>query len=268
MFEFEWLMPRFEMDGAIGAASSDGAGSAEPLSVAAGAEAPVVGSAPAAAPVDGGTVPDVSQQESFATRLREATGKIEERYKPIQGHYSNLEKVAKLAGFEDPGEYLSALEAHAKQQHDAAEAQRLQVDPETYRQYFAPLKEDLNQSKQQLAQLQQSELQRTVKAEFDRLRSAHPDFESVQDKVLDLASERGYPLEEAYKLIVFDERVNAAKQAGQQEAIQKLQANAAASPGAVGGDAPDQSFDFTKLSKDERQKYYERAKRGELKSLR
>lgn len=264
--KWNWLIPLLNVDGDIGAASID-ATSAEPPSVVVGADAPADGIAPAAAShEEGSLVPDVSQQESFATRLREEKSRIEEQYKPITTHYSQLEQVAKIAGFNDVGEYLTALDEHARQQHAAAEAQRLNVDEETYRQYFAPLNDDLNRTKQELQRLQQSEIERNVRSDYERLKAAHPDFESVRDKVFEIAQQRVLPLEDAYKLVVFDDRVNAAKLAGQQEAISKLSANAQSSPGSLGGDAPNQQFDFTKLSAEDREKYYERAKRGEFRN--
>ncbi|MDQ6418678.1 hypothetical protein RB620_04425 [Paenibacillus sp. LHD-117] len=269
--KWEWLNPLHNADGDIGAASGDGAASAEPPSVAAGTE-PATGGAPAAAPQTTGGEPTsagVTQQESFATRLREQTSKIEERYKPYETRNTRLEAVAKTAGFEDVDSYLEALDQHAQQQHAANEARRLNVDEETYQKYFAPVKQELNRTQQELQTLRNAESERAVRSEYDRLMSDNPDFVNIQDKVFDLVMERpGLTLTDAYKLVSYDEKVNAAKLAGQQEALQKLQANAAASPGAVGGDAPNQSFDITKLPKEEREKLYERAKRGELKSLR
>ncbi|MFX3633725.1 MAG: hypothetical protein ACE3L7_25570 [Candidatus Pristimantibacillus sp.] len=275
MFEFEWMNPLLNADGDIGAASTSSESAAivsESPSVAAGAEASATGNAPAVDTTQGNetvtATPDVSQQESFASRLKEERSKIEGQYKPIQTAYTQLEQVARIAGFNDVGQYLNALDQHAKEQHAAAEANRLGVDEETYKQFFAPVHDELSQTKQELQRLQQSDLERQVRADYDRLKSQYSDFESVQDKVFAIAEQRVLPLEDAYKLAVFEERVTAAKQEGQAAAIQAMKANANSATGSVGGDAPNQDFDFTKLSPDERAKYYERAKRGELKSLR
>jgi len=266
MLKWTWMQPRCEADGDMGAGSAAPDVPVTP-SVEAGAEAPAEGIAPAAAPEGAPAAPDVTQQESFATRLKEERSKIEADYTPHKTRSTQIEQIAKAAGFQDAETYLAALDAHVQRQAAADAAQRLGVDEETYNQFFKPVHEELNTTKQELQQLRQADLNRQVKADYDRLSSQYPDFVGLQDQVFDLAEKRRMPLEDAYKLVAFDSRIEAAKTEGQAAAVQAIKANAGAATGPVGGDAPNQTFDFTKLTREQRSQYYEKAKRGELKSL-
>ncbi|WP_127580178.1 hypothetical protein [Paenibacillus koleovorans] len=270
---FTWMLPLFDQEGVIGAASGAAESSAPP-SVAAGAETPGAGTAPAPAPTSGTTPapaasPDVTQQESFAARLKEERTKLEADYAPHKATATRLEKIAKNAGFKNTTEYLAALDSHVTATLAEAEAERLGVDQETYNKFFAPVHSELESTKSQLQKLQQAEIHRQIKADYEGLKQQYgADFESIQDKVFDLAEQRGLPLVDAFKLLSFDTRVSSAKLEGQAAAVAAIKQNAQSSTGAAGGDAPDQRFDFTKLTPDQRQAYYEKAKRGELKSLR
>lgn len=268
MLEFQWMNPRLEGEGDIGAASSAPEVPVTP-SVEAGAGAPAEGIAPAAAPAEP-AAPDVTQQESFAARLKEERQKLEADYTPHKTRSTEIERIAKQAGFSNAEEYIQALDADVRQRAAADAAQRLGVDEETYQTHFQPVHEELQTTKDRLQQLEQADLQRKVLADYERLKGnpdQYPDFVTLQDQVFDLAEKRLMPLEDAYKLVSFDSRVAKAKADGQAAAVKAIQDNANSSTGAVGGDAPSQVFDFTKLSREEREVYYEKAKRGELKSL-
>lgn len=261
MIKFRWMTPLLNADGDIGAPSGDQS------SVETGAEASDNGIAPESGQ-SGEQQPDVTSQESFAARLRESREQIEQQYAPYRQHVTKVEQIAKGLGFGSVEEYLAAAETQLQERQAAEEAQRLGVDQETYNQFFAPVHSELQQTKAELVQLRQAELQRQIRSDIEDLRREHPDFDQLQDKVFELAGQRGLPIKDAYKLAAYDAHVNAAKLAGQQEALTKLSNNAQSATGAVGGDAPDQQFDFRKLSPDQRREYYEKAKRGELKSLR
>lgn len=278
MRKFRWMMPRLEQEGAVGASSAPDVSAAPSVAAGGQSEPPGTGNAPAPAPTAGapagssapGTgAPDVSQQESFAARLKEERSKIEADYTPYKTTASQLERIAKDAGFKDTAEYLTALDNHVREQVAAEEAKRLGVDQETYNQFFAPVHSELQQTKTQLQQLQQADIRRQIQADYESLKKEYgQEFESVQEKVFDLAEQRRLPLADAFKLVSFDSKVAAAKLEGQAAAVAAIRQNAESSTGSVGGDAPNQTFDFTKLSPAEREKYYEKAKRGELKSLR
>lgn len=214
---FKWS-PLLEGDGDIGAAS---AASSESQSVDAGAAegTPAAGTAPAADPTQ---QQDVTGQASFAKRLQEERTKITGEYEPYKATASQVEQIAKAAGFKSAGEYLAALDAHVRQQQADAEAQRLGVDPAAYKEYFEPVQSELAQTKQQLQQLRQAESLRQVQADYDRLKATYPDFMTLEDQVFDLAQKRGLRLEDAYKLAAFDSRIAAVKQETEQQVLANI----------------------------------------------
>jgi hypothetical protein len=213
----------------------------------------------------------IQNEKDFAAALRARERQLQEKYEreytPYRETASKFEQIAKALGYDSGESYLQALESHAREQEALRQAEQLGLDLETYQQFFAPVHEELNRTKQELQQLRQAEIERQIRADYERLKSTYDDFEKVQDRVFEIAATRNLPLEDAYKLATFDEKIQAAKLAGQAEAVEAIRANAQSSPGPAGGDAPENRFDFTKLSREERQKLYERAKRGELRSL-
>lgn len=213
---FRWLSPLLDAEGDIGAAS---AADTETPSVEAGVETPADGSAPAASPAEGTQQPDVTQQKSFADRLKESTSKIEEQYKPYKQHSEQLQGIASSLGFQSVDDYLAAVNAQLKERQAAEEAQRLGVTPETYNQFFAPVKDDLSATKQELQRLQKAELQRMVQAERDSLAAQFPDFVGIEDQVWQVATDRRLPLTDAYKLITYDTRIAAIRQETEQQVL-------------------------------------------------
>lgn len=224
MRNFKWS-PLLEGDGGIGAASaaSELPGSS---SVETGAPegTPAAGIAPAADPAadPAGTGEDVTAQASFAKRLQEERGKIATEYEPYKAAASQVEQIAKAAGFKTGAEYLAALDAHVRQQAAEAEAQRIGVDQAAYKEYFEPVQSELAQTKQQLQRLQQADALRQVQADYDRLKAAYPDFATLEDQVFDLAQKRNLRLEDAYKLAAFDSRIAAVKQETEQQVLANI----------------------------------------------
>lgn len=232
--------------------------------------APVEGSAPSADTVETPATPTIDdkvmQQKSFAARLSQEKAKLEEAYKPHQQLSSQLEGIARRAGFSSAAEYTAALEESIRAHEAEQEAAKLGVDQETYQQHFQPTKEKLSAAEQRIAQLEQADLQRAVKAEYEGLLTTYPDFKALEQQIFDLVAVRPIKLEEAYKLVSFDNKIAQAKAEGEAAAVRALQSNADSSTGPVGGDAPSQTFDFTKLSPTERESYYRKALNGELKN--
>ncbi len=210
---FKWLSPLLNVDGDIGAVSEGTDEVTEQSSVETGDETPADGSAPAAAPED------VTQQESFAARLKQEREKIEQQYQPAKQHASRVEQIAKAAGFPSVEEYLDAVDAQLKEREAAEAAERMQVDQETYNQFFAPVNAELQQTKAELDRLRQSDLERQIKADYDRLSNQYPDFKQHEDAIWQLATERRLPLEDAYKLVSYDSRIAAAKLETEQQVL-------------------------------------------------
>ncbi len=210
---FKWLNPLLNAEGDIGAASITD--TPEPSSVETGNE-PDLGTAPEPATE---STPDVTQQKAFAERLKEQTSKLEEKYKPFQQHFDQLQGIASALGFKSADEYLAAVNAQLKEKQAADEAQRLGVSPETYNQFFAPVKDDLSATKQELKQLRQAEFERKVQAERDTLAAQHPDFVDVEEQVWQIATDRRIPLADAYKLATYDSRIAAVRTEAEQQVL-------------------------------------------------
>lgn len=218
MNRFRWLSPLLDAEGDIGAAS--GAPDVETPSVEAGTD-PAPGIAPEASPTpdEGAPTPDITKQKSFAERLKEERLKIEDEYKPHKQHSEQLQNIASSLGFKSVDDYLAAVNVQLKERLAAEEAQRLGVSPETYNQFFAPVKDDLTATKQELQQLRQAEFQRQVQAERDGLAAQHPDFAQVEEQVWQVATDRRLSLTDAYKLVTYDTRIAAVRQETEQQVL-------------------------------------------------
>jgi predicted nucleic acid-binding protein len=190
----------------------------DPSSVVTGDDdAPNAGSASALDQQD-----DVTKQESFAARLREKEQAIEQRYEPHKQAYSKAEQIAKAAGFDSTDAYFAAVEAELEQRRIEQESKQLGIDPETYNQYFAPVHTELNQTKQQLQQLQTAEFNRNVEFEYNRLATQYPDFKQHEEQVFKIATELRLPpnrLEDAYRLATYDARIAATKLETEQQVL-------------------------------------------------
>lgn len=162
---------------------------------------------------------DVTQLPSFATRLREKTSEFEEKHKPQLQAYSQLEGISKTLGFASVDDYLAAVNDQARQRQAEQEAERLGVDPETYNQFFAPVHQDLQNTKQELQRLRQADLERQIRSDYDRLSAQYPDFKEHEQAIWQLATERRLPLEDAYKLVSYDSRIAAARLETEQQVL-------------------------------------------------
>lgn len=217
MRKFRWS-PLLNADGDIGAASgSEGAAVSEQSSVATGEGSPADGSAPAAATST--DTADVTQQASFAARLREDREKIAKEFEPYKQQATRLEQIASAAGFASVDDYFTAVDAQLRERQAAEAAQRMQIDTETYKQFFDPVNTELAQTKQELQRLQQADLERQIHADHARLSTQYPDFKEHEDAVWELATKRRLPLEDAYKLVSYDARIAAARQEAEQQVL-------------------------------------------------
>lgn len=212
---FRWLSPLLDADGDIGAGSGSEVGTPDVSSVVTGDE-PGAGIAPDPTP---DVTTDVTQQKSFADRLREERTKIEDEYKPHKQHSDQLQGIASSLGFNSVDEYLAAVNVQLKEQKAAEEAKKLGVTPETYNQFFAPVKDDLTATKQELEQLKMADFQRQVQAERDGLAAQHADFAGIEDQVWQVATDRRLTLTDAYKLVTYDTRIAAVRQETEQQVL-------------------------------------------------
>ena len=85
----------------------------------------------------------------------------------------------------------------------------------------------------------------------------------TKDKFEELVG-RGYSLPDAYILANYQKLVEKGAAAAQQQTIQKISQNGAASPGSLTGTPETQEVDYDNLTPEEFEKYVQKAMRGEL----
>lgn len=139
--------------------------------------------------------------------------KVQSQLEQTKEQAAYIERIARMQGFDSPQEFLQAFEEMEAQRKAEEEASRIGMDTEAFRQYLEPMKNELETLKQERERLQQAESQRQFDAELQRLKGVYPDFEQVQDKVFDIAVNKGYDLEDAYILATHADK---AKQIEQQ----------------------------------------------------
>lgn len=123
-----------------------------------------------------------------------------------------IERIAKMQGYDRSEDFLKAIDEMEQSRRIEAEASKLGIDTDTFKQYMEPMRQELDALKQEREQLQRSEMERQLDSEISRLKSEYPDFEQVQDNVFALAVDKGYTLEDAYILMTYKDKVKAAEQ--------------------------------------------------------
>ncbi|WP_342416265.1 hypothetical protein NST83_01170 [Paenibacillus sp. FSL R10-2782] len=190
--------------------------------------------------------------------------KLQERYGATQ---KNLERVAKLYGFQDVDQYMTALDQYEREQEIAAEAQRLGIDEQLVIEHLAPLREKLTKYEQEMQSVREEKELLRVEREIADLTKQYPDFGQYQDKVIQKAIETGYRLEDAYKLVTFEDKLANVSKQTEADTIRKLQENANSTPGALGSEGAEHKTGFAALSKADQRKMIEEVKAGRRTSL-
>lgn len=133
-----------------------------------------------------------------------------------------LDKLAQLSGYQTQDELFNAIQEMEEQQRIQQETQRLGIDENTYREHFQPVNQKMQQMEQQLQEFQRKETQRQVEAEVEGLRSKYEDFSDHEEQVFDFAIQNNVSLENAYKLLTYESRINSAVQQKEQEVLARV----------------------------------------------
>lgn len=133
-----------------------------------------------------------------------------------------LDKLAQLSGYQTQDELFNAIQEMEEQQRIQQETQRLGIDENTYRQHFQPVNQKMQEMERQLQEFQRQETQRQVEAEVEGLRSKYEDFSEQEDQVFKFAIDNNVSLENAYKLMNFESRVNQAAQQAEQQTLARV----------------------------------------------
>ncbi len=221
---------------------------------------------------------EVKDEKDFSkalnARSEQIRQKLEDEYKAKYADHDNYKqahdvalRTAKYYGFGTVQEYQQALDQAEQERRIAEQASSLGVDEEVIRNHLQPLNEKVSTYEKELTELKHAESLRQVEFKINAMEQDavnFPDFAKHKDSIIGIAAERGYTLEDAYKIFTFDDRINSVKAQAEQEAIRKLQQNADSSPGALGADAPEQAGDYTAMSASERKAFRERVKAGQV----
>lgn len=208
--------------------------------------------------------PDITATQAFARRLKEATTKAKD------------ELIAEMYG-ESHGIYTYAdYQKALAEQREAQEKQHYQeqygIDPDAIK----PIVEKMLKSDPRYQRLEQMEKEANITAAITNFDKEFPElgvktFDDIAklpniDKIYDYVN-RGLTLNEAYKLANYGDVVSKTAQTAQQEAIKKIAANGASSPGSLAAGGEGDTKSIFKMSKTDFQKLQEEVLRGERKSL-
>jgi hypothetical protein len=175
-------------------------------------------------------------------------------------YQQQLDRTAKLAGYQSHDELIAALDEMEQQQQRQA-YEDAGINPDLLNQAI-----EQHPSVQYARQLQEKQQQeQQFQQEANELFQEFPDLnpEQIPVEVWQLKESRGLSLLDSYL------RVNYKNLAQQQEqaAIQKLQNNAASSPGSLGGGDVSHTTNVSKLSSSDFNSLVNQVLRGERKQL-
>jgi hypothetical protein len=148
--------------------------------------------------------------------------KAQAELEALKQQTSYLDKIAQLTGYQTQDELFQAIQEMEEQQRIQQESQKLGMDPDSYRQYIAPVNQKMQEMENQLKEFQRKETQRQVEAEVNDLRSRYDDFDAHEEDVFNLAINKGYSLEDAYKIITYELKLNQVAQQKEQEVLAKV----------------------------------------------
>lgn len=212
-----------------------------------------------------------NDEKGFAKALKareeQIRAQLEQEYgskaKEAERYQEMLDRTARFYGFDNHDEYMAALEQAEQDRLIQQEAEKMGVPEEVIREHMQPMKQKLSEYEQKLRQIEEQEQFRKIQAELQDLSSRYSDFDQYKQQVLELAGNRGYTLEDAYKIATYEDRLNAAANQARQETIRNIQQNAETSTGSLGADSPDQAAGYAAMSAAERKAFRERVKAGQ-----
>lgn len=192
--------------------------------------------------------------------------KVSEKAQQAERFQQNLDRIAKFYGYQDHDSYMSALEQAEMDKRIQEEAEKLGVDEEVIRNHLQPLNQKLTQYEKELKTIREQEAVRKVESQISAMENdptRFPDFGNHKQDVIKLAADNGYSLEDAYKIVTYESRVQTAALQAQQEAVRKLQQNADSSTGSLGADSPEHAGGYMSMSPAERKAFRERVMSGQ-----
>lgn len=210
----------------------------------------------------------VNNEKDFAKALsaREAQiqRKLEQQYEEKMKSHRDpaTERMMKLYGYEDYDTFVKDLDTAEQERQVQQRAQELGVDEDVIRQHLMPLDQKTQTLEQELQTLREQEFARNFETRVKELESKYEDFGPNKEDIFKFSYENKLELEHAYKLMMFDQKLESAKSEAQRQTIQNIQRNANGSVGALGADAPSHDGSYSSLSPAEKKAFRERVKAG------
>jgi hypothetical protein len=186
--------------------------------------------------------------------------KVQQKASDYENH---LQKVAQITGYGSIDELIQASQQFEEQQRIQQEAEKLRIDETVYRQHFEPVNQELMQVRTELQKLQHEKRMNEIDSEINSLRSKYEDFGKYEDQVFQTAIERGYKLEDAYKLVTYEDRIQNIARQKEQEVLAQVTGRDEKQIISSNDKAGSTNFDPAIMSLKDIEALSERVKRGE-----
>lgn len=210
---------------------------------------------------------ETARKRAQAEAERKLQAKIDQWYTQV---YAGQVNPYTNTPIRTEAEFRAYMEQHQKAQR-AQQLQAVGID-EGIIQSLVNENPVVQQAKEIIGRTKEERGQAALQGELKRISELDPAVKSISDlakmptfQKFDALVHRGYGLADAFRIANFDVLAQKRAEAAQQAAIKKMQANQAASPGALGVDADVPAKSFADMTDNEFEKYIEMAKRGELK---
>ncbi|WP_057766699.1 hypothetical protein [Cytobacillus praedii] len=148
--------------------------------------------------------------------------KVKQRADELEKSATYLDRVAKISGYQNTDELFQAIEQAEEQERIQRESQKFGVDESVYRQHFEPVNNELQQMRTELENLQKEKRHNEIDAEVKGLRSKYEDFTQYEEQVFQTAIQKGYSLEDAYKLVTYEDRIQNVARQKEQEVLAQV----------------------------------------------
>lgn len=189
--------------------------------------------------------------------------KVKERADQLEQTASYLDRVAKFSGYQTVDEFIQAVEQAEKAEQADREAKRLGIDANQYQEFIAPVNDELSTVKKQLEDMQRERQMQQIDREVNELRSKYQDFSTYEERVFNTAIEKGYSLEDSYKLVTYEDRINQVARQKEQEVLAQVTGRDGKQVLASNDQPGNTNFDPENMSLTDIEKLSERVKRGE-----
>ncbi|WNS74239.1 hypothetical protein RRV45_15115 [Bacillus sp. DTU_2020_1000418_1_SI_GHA_SEK_038] len=149
--------------------------------------------------------------------------KVQQKANDYEQH---LQKVAQLTGYSSIDELVQASQQFEEQQRIQQEAQRLGMDEEAYRQYIAPVNQELTSVKQQLEEMRRESIHKQIDAELNELKKDE-NFSKYEKETFEMATKYNMTLTEAYEfasLRGLKEQIPSIQQQAEQKVVDQIKA--------------------------------------------